>query len=140
MEVRFQYSDHSEWEGVPEDAHLSPKDSWPEFGVIRMYVINTDGRETVFVYEDFYFLYLDGEDWVFGAGTPRRRFRFSPDGSVVSEEMQVVLPKDAVMRRGVTVSQEEAVKFELIPSVDFKELHEKRHIPIEYGDDCEGCS
>ncbi len=142
MRVRFQYSDHSEWEGRVEDAHQSPEDNWPDFGVIRMYAIDDGGRTTVFVYDDFYFIYKDGEDWVFGAGTPRRRFRYSVDGKVVSEEIPVKLPEGAVVRRGSTVSTEEAIKLNLIPAPGFTELSEKRFIPLESSKDknCEGCS
>lgn len=129
MKVRFQYTDWSEWEGSPEDAGKSP-----DKGVVRMYAITDDGRQLVFVYEDFYYLHRVPEGWLFGAGTPRRDFIYSGGDSFDVHERPVLLPKDAVVRQGETVSQEEAVKFGLIGSVDEKELHLKRSIPIERRD------
>ena len=35
MKVRFQYVDHSEWEGPPEDAHTAP-----DLGINRMRTIH----------------------------------------------------------------------------------------------------
>jgi len=125
MRVRFQYTDWSEWEGTPEEARLSPDPQPPDGGVVRMYGITDDGREQVFVYDDFYYLYKrkDGM-WIMGSGTPKREFEFHPTRTVCLE-LPVKLPKRSVVRYGCTISQEEAVKFGLIKSVDTKILHEK---------------
>lgn len=126
MRIRFQYTDWSEWEGDPEQAHESPDLRPPDGGVVRMFGITDDGREQVFVYDDFYYLYLHPERklWVLGSGTPKREFIIHSDRSECLE-LPVKLLKGSVVRYGCTVSQEEAVKFGLIKSVDVKVLHEK---------------
>lgn len=141
MRIRFQYLDHSEWEGAPEEAHLSPDcdrdcpgspDAYHPKGVIRMYVITYDAREQAFVYDDFYYLYPEAGGWVVGSGTPKRDFFYSlelPWGR--AREIPVVLPVNAVVRKGRTVSQEEAVQFGLIKSVDRKQLHPKAEVKID---------
>ena len=134
MRVRFQYADWTVWEGLPEDAHLSPNPEPPEGGIIRMIAITDDDREIRFTYNDFYYMYEteDGTGWLFGAESPRRNFIFSKDGgNPTVRPVPFELPKRAIIRKGVTVSQEEAVKFGLIKSVDAKRLHDKSPVIIQ---------
>ncbi len=128
MKVKFQYADFSEWEDSPKDGESSP-----DKGVIRMVATTDDDRRIEFVYDDFYYFYKKGKEWVFGAGTPKREFMFYAGGKVESFERPVKIPKNSVLRKGQTVSQEDAVKFGLIKSVNEKELHPKRDIPVDKG-------
>ena len=130
MKVKFQYADHTEWEGPPEDAHTSP-----DKGVIRMIVIDDGGYELVFGYKDIYYLFAVEEGWMFGADNPQRRFLIKPGvGGCEGTPIPFALPAGAVHRDGETVSQEEAVKLGLISSVDVKILHPKQRIET-----CEEC-
>ena len=124
MKVKFQYTDHTEWEGPPEDAHLSP-----DKGLVRMIVTDDEGYILTFVYQDIYYLYPKDGGWLFGACNPWREFVVYPGvGGCNGKERPLVLPSDAVVRYGETVSQEEAVVFGLIETVDEKTLHPKRRI------------
>ncbi len=134
MKVRFQYTDHTEWEGPPEDAHKSP-----DKGIVRMLVTDDHGYELQFVYKDIYYLYpedkLDNE-WTFGADNPQRRFTIKKgQAGCDGVPIPLHLPDRAIIRHGETVSQEEAVKFGLIKSVDEKILHSKQR--IETCKDCD---
>lgn len=132
MKVRFQYADWTEWEGPPEEAHLSP-----DKGIIRMYAFDDFNNCLTFTYQDFYYLYAKDGGWLFGGESSRREFILRPgQNGCKGTEVPFVLPEKAVLRRGETVSQEEAVKFGLIKDVAIKELHPKRHALIER--DC-GC-
>ncbi len=132
MLVKFQYVDWSEWSAPPERVHESP-----DKGVIRMYAIDDHGRQVEFVYDDFYYVYPRNGEWVFGSGTPKREFILRPgqDGADV-HELPFTLPDTAVVRKGQTVSQDEAVKFGLIDTPDQKKLHEKRDVAIERCSTC----
>ncbi len=132
MRVRFQYADHSEWDGPPEEAHRSPNPEPPAGGIIRMKAVTDDAREVWFTYNDFYYLYRVKDGWLFGAESPRQNFIFH-DGVTLPTVRSVPfqLPKAAIIRKGVTVSQEEAVKFGLIKSVDAKVLHPKAAVIIQ---------
>ncbi len=132
MLVRFQYTDHSEWEGPPEDAHLSP-----DKGIIRMYAIDEYDCTLTFTYQDIYYLYPVGDGWLFGACTPWREFILFPGVRGCSgDERPFDLPERAVVRHGETVSQEEAVKFGLIKTVTTKVLDEKKRIKVNRCKDC----
>ncbi len=133
MLVRFQYTDWTEWEGPPEQAADSPDN-----GVVRMFAVDDYGNVLTFTYQDFYYLYSVDGGWLFGAASPTREFILRP--GVVGcegEEVSFELPERAVVRHGETVSQEEAVKFGLIESVDEKTLHKKRRVPIRKCKDCD---
>ena len=131
MKVRFQYTDHTEWEGPPEEAHTSP-----DKGIIRMLVIDDGGYELRFTYQDIYYLYPEDDGWLFGGCNPWKEYIIRPGQAGCSGEPRPFkLPEDAVIRHGETVSQEEAVKFGLIKSVDEKTLHAKRR--IETCKDCD---
>lgn len=115
MKVKFQFADHTEWEGHPGEAGSAPGK-----GVIRMWAIDNSGRRVEFVYDDFYYLYPEGEAaWVFGSGTPKREFVLA-DGQegTRARELEVTLPENAIVRLGETVSREEAVAFGLIRCAD----------------------
>lgn len=134
MKVRFQYTDHTEWEGPPEEAHLSP-----DKGIVRMYAIDDHDYTVTFTYQDIYYLYPVEDDgcWLFGACNPWREFILRPgQAGCNGEPRPFELPESAVVRHGETVSQEEAVKFGLIKSVDQKELHPKREINVKRCRDC----
>ena len=140
MKVKFQYTDWTEWEGPPVQAHLSP-----DKGVVRMYAFDDFGNCLTFTYQDFYYLYptvitggyKDG-GWLFGANSPSREFILRPgQRGCEGDEIPFELPDHAVVRKGETVSQEEAVKFGLIKSVNEKELHPKRDVPIKKGCGCD---
>ena len=129
MQVKFQYTDWTEWEGPPERAGESP-----DKGVVRMYAFDDFDNCLTFTYQDFYYLYSVEGGWLFGAESPRREFVLRPgQRGCTGDEVPFELPECAVVRRGETVSQEEAVKFGLIQSVDEKELHPKRDVPIKRG-------
>lgn len=124
MRVRFEYADHTVWEGLPEDAELSPdpkplRSGWTyeandegAGGVIRMVAICDHDTEIAFSYQDFYYLYpLAGGSWGFGSASPTRVFVLNPDQrGADATELPFEIPADAVVRTGVTVSQEEAVE------------------------------
>lgn len=143
MLVEFQYADGSFYSSEPQDAHLSP-DTRPKHsgwvyvpneeghgGVIRMFAVTDDERRTEFVYDDFYYWYQEADGtWIFGSGTPKREYRLLSDHTEAIER-PVTLLSDAGVRYGVTLSQEDAVTFGLIESVDAKTLHPKTNIPIE---------
>ncbi len=132
MKVRFQYVDHSEWEGLPEEAHLSP-----DKGIIRMLAIDDFDYVLSFEYQDIYYLYPAESGWLFGGCTPWREFILIPGvAGCDGKERPFKLPENAVVRHGETVSQEEAVKFGLIETVDEKVLHKKKRIEVET---CEVC-
>lgn len=133
IKVRFQYTDHTEWEGPPKDAHKSP-----DKGIIRMFAIDDVGNKLTFTYQDIYYLYSVKGGWLFGACTPWREFILRP-GQIgcEGEEVPFELPERAVERYGETVSQEEAVKFGLIGSVDEKVLHAKRRPAVKKCKECE---
>ena len=129
MRVKFQYVDWTEWEGHPEQAHLSP-----DKGVVRMWAIDDYDNKLTFTYDDFYYLYPVEGGWLFGSGTPKRTFVLrAGQRGCEGVELPFDLPERAVVRKGETVSQEDAVKFGLIKSIDEKELHLKRDIPIRKG-------
>lgn len=129
MKVKFQYADWTEWEGLPEEAHLSPNK-----GIIRMYAFDDFDHCLVFTYKDFYYLYPKDGGWLFGADNPSMEFILRPGQSgCEGDAVPFILPENAVVRKGETVSQEEAVKFGLIKDVDEKELHPKRDVPIKRG-------
>ncbi len=129
MKVKFQYTDWTEWEGPPADAHLSP-----DKGVVRMYAFDDFDNCLKFTYQDNYYLYSVEGGWLFGGESTRREFILRPgQRGCKGEEVPFVLPERAVIRRGETVSQEEAVKFGLIKSKDAKDLHPKRNVPIKRG-------
>jgi len=124
MKVRFQYTDHTEWEGPPKDAHKSP-----DKGIVRMYAICDYDTILTFEYQDIYYLYPKDGGWLFGGCNPYRTFILYPgvNGSE-GKEQPLVLPDSAIIRHGETVSQEEAVKFGLIDDLYEKELHPKRRV------------
>ena len=94
----------------------------PDKGVIRMWAVDDDGRSVEFVYDDLYFIYAEGANWVCGSGTPKREFILVPQRvGCLSRELPVVFPPHAVIRRGETVSQEEAEKFGLVFHKEIKE-------------------
>ena len=127
MRVKFQYTDWTEWEGPPEDAHTSP-----DKGVVRMYAFDDFDNCLTFTYQDFYYLYPKDGGFLFGANSPSREFILRPgQRGCEGDEVPFELPESAVVRKGETVSQEEAVKFGLIKTVDEKELHPKRNVPIK---------
>lgn len=131
MKVKFQYTDHTEWEGLPKDAHLSP-----DKGIVRMITTDDEGYVLNFVYQDIYYLYPKDGGWLFGACTPWREFIIYPGvGGCDGEERPFALPDNAVIRHGETVSQEEALKFGLIKTIDEKVLHAKCRVET-----CEECS
>ena len=113
MRVRFLYSDHTVWEGLPEHAHRSPDPRPPAGGVIRMDVLHgKDGDLTMsFKYDDCYYSYLTDKGWLFGSGTPKREYLFRDDTGCDGIEIPLRLPANAVVRYGCTVSDEEAKKF-----------------------------
>lgn len=131
MRVRFQYTDHTNWEGPPEDAHKSP-----DKGIVRMYAICDHDTVLTFEYQDIYYLYPSDGGWLFGGCNPWREFILYPGvAGCDGKERPLVLPDNAVIRHGETVSQEEAVIFGLIETVDEKTLHAKRRIET-----CKDCS
>ena len=148
MRVMLQYADHTEWEGPPEDAHQSPDPRPPpdgsvrvykpgdEYGgVIRMWAYDDEGRELRCTYEDLYYLYRNdsGPGWWFGAGTPKQEFLIQPGvPGTVARGVKFEVPKEAVVRYGVTVTDEEALAFGLVDPADPKQLHHKILIPVEY--------
>jgi len=124
MQVRFQYVDHTEWEGSPEDAHESP-----DKGIVRMFATCDHGYVVPFVYQDIYYLYPKDGGWLFGGCTPWREFIIYPGvAGCDGKERPLVLPEGAVIRHGETVSQEEALAFGLIKTIDEKVLHDKRRV------------
>ena len=130
MKVKFQYTDHTEWEGPPKDAKKSP-----DLGIVRMIVTDDHGYVLEFVYKDIYYLYSVKGGWMFGADNPQRRFFIKAgQAGCTGEPIPLALPKNAIVRHGETVSQEEAVAFGLIKTVDEKELHKKKRVET-----CEGC-
>ena len=132
MKVRFQYTDHTEWEGPPEDAHKSP-----EKGIVRMYAEDDQGYVMAFTYHDIYYLYRVAEGWLFGGGTPWLEYVFRPSvAGCNGEPRPFELPENAVIRHGKTISQKEAVKFGLIEAVDTKLLHKKKRIKVKRCKDC----
>ena len=144
MKVRFQYADGSVWEGPPEDAHLSP-DPRPKEpgwvyepndqgwgGIIRMVAVDNFGREITFAYRDFYYLVaVEDGAFEFGSGADSVKLVMHPnqDGHSMTP-VTFEIPTGAVLRVGVTVDQEDAVKFGLIGTVDEKQLHPKIDITI----------
>lgn len=140
MRIKFQYVDWSEWEGPIEDAGQSPdcdvecpgdSDDYHPKGVIRMHAITDDGRVTEFLYDDLYYIYPENDGFVVGSGTPRRDYFFSSKNKWgLTRQRPVILPKNAVVRKGRTVSQEEALKFGLLKR-DGTVLHDKLDIPVE---------
>ncbi len=136
VKLQFQYTDHTVWEGPPEDAHESP-----DKGVIRMVVTDDHDYVLEFVYQDIYYLYPEygeGDGWLFGACTPWREFIIRPGvAGCDGKQRPFNLPVYAVVRHGETVSQEEAVKFGLIATVDEKVLHEKKRIEVNRCKDCD---
>ncbi len=131
MLVKFQYTDHSEWEGMPEQAHTSP-----DKGIIRMVVTDDHGYVLNFVYQDIYYLYEKDGGWLFGACTPWREFIIYPGvAGCDGKERPLAMVDGAVIRYGERVSQEEALAFGLIQTIDQKILHDKRRIKT-----CQECS
>lgn len=156
MKVRFQFANGDIWEGLPEDAHLSPDpqppegavyvdaaqwaeeypDVLPEAGIIWIFAIDDFGNELKFAYQDFYYLYSVEDGWLFGAESPKKEFILRPgQNGCEGEPVPFILPERAVVRRAVTVSPELAVHFGFIKEVDEKVLHEKRLTPVE----CKDC-
>lgn len=136
MKVRFIYTDHTEWEGTPEEAHLSPDPRPPEGGIIRMTVIHDEmhvpgGRKLHFLYDDLYYMFRIAGGWRFGSGTPSRQYDFFDADDQGSTEVPMKIPTGSLVRYGCTVSDEEAVKFGIIPVGSDYKLHPKRIIPIE---------
>ncbi len=131
MRVEFEYADKTWWKGNPDDAHLSP-----DKGLVRMYAYDDFEYCLTFTYQDIYYLYPEAGGWLFGADSPKREFILMP-GQMGCEgkELPFKLPPEAVIRHGETVSQEDAVFFRLIESVDEKILHDKRR--IETCKDCD---
>lgn len=142
MRVKFQYADWTEWEGPPERAHESP-DPRPPYegvvwtpsmkggGVIRMWAMDDFDRRIEFVYDDLYYLYPVEGGWLFGSGVPKRDYILRPgqDGSE-TQVLPIELPKDAVVRYGVTIPQEEARRFGLVP-VKVEPLSPKRSVTVK---------
>lgn len=155
MKVRFQYASRNDhdvpdtWEGPVEDADQAPPtvvpfDGWvyePNDegynGIIRMYAICDHGTETVFVFDDIYFLYILDGAWVFGSGTPKREFilRLGQKGSE-GLERPVLLPKNAIFRRGVTLTPEDAALYGLTAK-KADPLHPLRIVPVERDGCCD---
>ena len=132
MKVRFQYTDFTEWEGPPEDAHKSP-----DKGIVRMIAICDSGYETWFTYQDVYYVYKVEDGWLFGGCNPWREYVLRPGVSGSNGTVRPFnLPERAIVRHGETVSQEDAVKFGLIKAVDSKLLHKKRQIEVNRCKDC----
>lgn len=120
MRVRFLYSDRTYWEGPPQDAHRSPDPRPPAGGVIIMYGITNDGvkRTLRFRYDDVYYLYVTPQGWMLGSGTTKRDFLFKDESGCNGIEQPLCLPAGAVVRYGVTVSNEEAEAFGLLTRND----------------------
>lgn len=147
MKVRFEYADGMVWEGSPEDAQTSPdlrplEAGWVfepndegAGGLVRMVAICDFGTELVFAYQDFYWLRpTGGGAWEFGSGAQGSKFVLSPgERGSSATPVPLELPADAVIRVGVTVSQEDAVKFGLIGTIDEKDLHPKATVIITQG-------
>ena len=132
MKVRYQYTDFSEWEGPPEDAHKSP-----DKGIVRMFAICDHDTELTFTYQDVYYLYPVEDGWLFGACTPWREFILRPGQLGCSgDPIPFDLPERAVVRHGETVSQEDAVKFGLLSHAEEKLLHKKERIKVNKCKDC----
>ncbi len=126
MKIKIQYYDWGEWEGAPEDIALSP-----DKGVIRMWGEDDFGRLVLCVYDDFYYVYPNGDGtFTIGSGTNKRQFILEPgrDGAIPQERFQ--LPASATVRLGQQVSQEEAVAFGLIDEGG-KLLSEKAIVYVE---------
>lgn len=126
MKIKFQYYDWSEWEGDPADVHLSP-----DKGVIRMWGEDDFGRQILCIYDDFYYVFSNGNgSFTIGSGTNQREFILVPqrDGAISQERFK--LPWNAVVRLGQQVSQAEAIAFGLIDE-DGKLLSEKATVYVE---------
>ncbi len=131
MRVKFQYRDWTTWEGSPADGHLSP-----DKGVIRMWAITADDRRIEFVYDDFYYFFREGNEWIVGSGTPRREYHFGPDDRAQPKQRPVVLPAGAIVRRGEAVPFEEAVKFGLVKPGEGGLGVPNNSVPIEFKGCC----
>lgn len=126
MKIKIQYYDWDEWEGAPENIGLSP-----DKGVIRMWGEDDFGRQVLCVYDDFYYVYPNGDGtFTIGSGTNQRQFILVPDrdGAIAQERFK--LPSNATVRLGQQVSQEEAVDFGLIDEGG-KLLSEKATVYVE---------
>jgi len=133
MKVKFQYTDFSEWEGSPEDAHKSP-----DRGIIRMIVTDDLGYVLKFTYKDIYYLYEVEDGWLFGGCVPFMEFIIRPGvGGCSGDPKPFELPDRAIVRHGETVSQEEAVKFGLIETADAKTIREVERVKVNRCKDCE---
>lgn len=132
MKVRFQYTDFTEWEGPPEEAHSSPTK-----GVVRMFAIDDFDYTLVFSYEDIYYLYPKDGGWLFGADSPKREFILRPgEEGCNGKELPFRLPGEAVIRHGETVSQEKAVAFGLVKAGGEEITGPKRRVTVETRKDC----
>lgn len=126
MKIKFQYTDWSEWEGLPKDVALSP-----DKGVVRMWGEDDFGRQILCVYDDFYYVYPKGDgSFCIGSGTNQRDFILEPgrDGAIAQERFK--LPADATVRLGEQLTQEDAIAFGLIDT-DGKLLSEKATVYVE---------
>lgn len=126
MKIEFQYVDWSRWIGDPADVADSP-----DKGVIRMWGIDDSDRKVIFVYDDFYYVFPNGDGtYTVGSGTNRREFILEPgrDGAIAQERFK--LPKDAVVRLGQQVVQTVAEDFGLIDEGG-KLLSEKATVYVE---------
>ncbi len=125
MKIKFQYYDWTEWEGDPSDVASSP-----DKGVIRMWG-KTDDTEVICVYDDFYYVYPNGDGtFTFGSGTNQRQFTLIPNQLGIPGQERFKLPASATVRLGKQVTQEEAVAFGLIDEGG-KLLSEKSTVYVE---------
>ena len=103
-----------------------------------MYATDDHGYVMQFTYQDIYYLYEVEDGWLFGACTPWLEYVLKPGVAGCNGEPRPFdLPERAIVRHGETVSQEDAVKFGLIKTVDTKILDEKRRIKVNR---CKECS
>ena len=129
MKIKFQYYDGDTWEDTPDKVAESP-----DKGVIRMWG-KTEDTEVVCVYDDFYYVFPNGDGtFTFGSGTNQRQFTLVPGALGIPGQERFKLPASATVRLGKQVSQEEAVEFKLIDEGG-KLLSEKATVYVEIASD-----
>ncbi len=129
MKIKFQYYDGDTWEDTPDKVAESP-----DKGVIRMWG-KTEDTEVVCVYDDFYYVYPNGDGtFTFGSGTNQREFTLIPGKLGIPGQERFKLPVGATVRLGKQVNQEEAVAFGLIDEGG-KLLSEKATVYVEIASD-----
>lgn len=109
MIVKIQYADFTEWEGHPSTFADSP-----DKGIVQMWAEDDFGNQGLLVYDDFYYVYPSGSDWIVGSGTAQREFKLIAENNGTLGLEKFKLPDTAIVRLGQQVSQEDAVTFGLI--------------------------